>query len=73
MGQITNLFQQKKTGLVLLDRANRLFGQDIKGYICKFLSENKVEVIFSTLGGLARYCVHMTATWDRFWNIIKKV
>jgi hypothetical protein len=25
------------------------------------------------LGGLARYCVHTTATWDQFWNIIKKV
>ena len=23
--------------------------------------------------GLARYCVHTTATWDQFWNIIKKV
>ena len=22
---------------------------------------------------LARYCVHTTATWDQFWNIIKKV
>ena len=26
-----------------------------------------------TSGGLARYCVHTTATWDQFWNIIKKV
>ena len=25
------------------------------------------------LWGLARYSVHMTATWDKFWNIIKKV
>ena len=23
--------------------------------------------------GLARYCVHATATWDQFWNIIKNV
>ena len=22
---------------------------------------------------IARYCVHTTATWDQFWNIIKKV
>ena len=26
-----------------------------------------------SLGGLARYRVHTTATWDQFWNIIKKV
>ena len=24
------------------------------------------------LRGLARYCVHTTATWDQFWNIIKQ-
>ena len=29
-------------------------------------------IIFS-LWGLARYRVHTTATWDKFWNIIKKV
>ena len=26
-----------------------------------------------SIGGLARYCVHTTATWDQFRNIIKKV
>ena len=27
----------------------------------------------SRVGGLARYRVHTTATWDQFWNIIKMV
>ena len=30
-------------------------------------------VLFKCVWGLARYCVHTTATWDQFCNIIKKV
>ena len=41
----------------------------ISSILC-FIILFQVKIV---IRGLASYCVHTTATWDKFWNIIKKV
>ena len=47
------------------------FTRNLRIFLDSF--ELGIENKKNSLGGLARYCVHTTATWDQFCNIIEKV